>query len=167
MADEQILLTRIDNRLVHGQVGVTWTSTLGANLIIVADDLTAEDRLTQRLMSSVTKSSSVEIRFYHIDELTEALPHASADQKIFLVVRSPQDVLRLAENNTPLKSVNIGNMHYSRGKKPLNRKVYVDAEDTKALLKLLERGIELFIQDVPGAVREDIKEKTLREMEFE
>ena len=29
-----ILLTRIDNRLVHGQVGVTWTSSLGANLLV-------------------------------------------------------------------------------------------------------------------------------------
>lgn len=30
-----ILLTRIDNRLIHGQVGVTWTTTLGANLLLV------------------------------------------------------------------------------------------------------------------------------------
>ena len=42
-----ILLTRIDNRLVHGQVGVTWTKTLGANLIVVADDTAAEDRIQQ------------------------------------------------------------------------------------------------------------------------
>ena len=32
MTGPNILLTRIDNRLVHGQVGVTWTMTLGANL---------------------------------------------------------------------------------------------------------------------------------------
>ncbi|MDA6329317.1 PTS sugar transporter subunit IIB, partial [Escherichia coli] len=32
MTSPNILLTRIDNRLVHGQVGVTWTSTIGANL---------------------------------------------------------------------------------------------------------------------------------------
>ena len=32
MSSPNILLTRIDNRLVHGQVGVTWTSTIGANL---------------------------------------------------------------------------------------------------------------------------------------
>ena len=33
-----ILLVRIDNRLVHGQVGITWTTSLGANLIVVADE---------------------------------------------------------------------------------------------------------------------------------
>ena len=56
-----ILLTRIDNRLVHGQVGVTWTKTLGANLIVVADDTAAEDRIQQSLMS-VTAKSSVSLR---------------------------------------------------------------------------------------------------------
>lgn len=30
-----ILMTRIDNRLVHGQVGVAWTTALpGVNLIV-------------------------------------------------------------------------------------------------------------------------------------
>ena len=48
-----ILLTRIDNRLVHGQVGVTWTKTIGANLIVVADDTAAEDHIQQSLMLSL------------------------------------------------------------------------------------------------------------------
>lgn len=38
-----IVLTRIDNRLIHGQVGVTWTMSVGANLILVADDETADN----------------------------------------------------------------------------------------------------------------------------
>lgn len=58
-----ILLTRIDNRLVHGQVGVTWTKTIGANLLVVADDETAQDELTQRLMTVTAKSSGVEFVF--------------------------------------------------------------------------------------------------------
>ena len=45
-----ILMTRIDNRLVHGQVGVTWTNTLGANLVVVANDEAAADPVQQNLM---------------------------------------------------------------------------------------------------------------------
>jgi len=37
----KIELTRIDNRLVHGQVGMTWGSTLNIDTIVVVDDLTA------------------------------------------------------------------------------------------------------------------------------
>ena len=52
-----ILLTRIDNRLVHGQVGVTWTKTIGANLLLVANDETSQDKIQQQLMSVTAKSS--------------------------------------------------------------------------------------------------------------
>ncbi|GMA98670.1 PTS sugar transporter subunit IIB [Pelosinus sp. IPA-1] len=43
MKEPNISLTRIDNLLVHGQVGVTWTTALGANLIVVVDDLVAQE----------------------------------------------------------------------------------------------------------------------------
>ena len=46
MTSPNILLTRIDNRLVHGQVGVTWTSTIGANLLVVVDSLLSKKPLT-------------------------------------------------------------------------------------------------------------------------
>ena len=53
-----ILMTRIDNRLVHGQVGVAWTTALqGVNLIVVADDLAAAAPLQQSLMPATAKSS--------------------------------------------------------------------------------------------------------------
>ena len=54
-----IVLTRIDNRLVHGQVGVTWVKTIGANLLLVANDEAASDKLQQQLMSVTAKSSGV------------------------------------------------------------------------------------------------------------
>ena len=38
MAEPNIVLVRIDNRLIHGQVATQWTSTVGANLILVAND---------------------------------------------------------------------------------------------------------------------------------
>lgn len=44
MSEPNIVLTRIDNRLVHGQVGVVWTSSVGANLLLVANDETANDQ---------------------------------------------------------------------------------------------------------------------------
>ena len=50
MAEPNILLTRIDNRLVHGQVATQWNSTLGSNLILVANDDVASNTMRQNLM---------------------------------------------------------------------------------------------------------------------
>ena len=76
-----ILLTRIDNRLVHGQVGVTWTKTLGANLIVVADDTAAEDRIQQSLMSVTAKSSGVGIRFLRLKKRLPSLAGQHRNRK--------------------------------------------------------------------------------------
>ena len=45
-----IVLTRIDNRLVHGQVATQWCGSIGANLILVANDEVAGNTLRQGLM---------------------------------------------------------------------------------------------------------------------
>ena len=42
-----ILLTRIDNRMIHGQVATQWSSYLGANLLLVANDKVAADPMRQ------------------------------------------------------------------------------------------------------------------------
>ncbi|MGM0332612.1 PTS system IIB component [Enterococcus sp. AZ050] len=46
-----ILLTRIDNRLIHGQVATQWNGSLGANLILVANDAISEDTMRQQLLN--------------------------------------------------------------------------------------------------------------------
>lgn len=48
-----ILLTRIDNRLIHGQVATQWNGSLGANLILVANDAISEDTMRQQLLNMV------------------------------------------------------------------------------------------------------------------
>lgn len=154
MSTPNILLTRIDNRLIHGQVGVTWTTTLGANLIIVADDEVAEDDLQQQLMSVTANSSGADIRFFSVEKTIATIPKAGDWQKIFIVVRTPRSVRKLVEGGVPIQEVNIGNMHFENGKEPLSKKVYVDEQDKADLRYLKEKGIDVFIQDVPTSKKE-------------
>lgn len=158
MAEPNIILTRIDNRLVHGQVGLTWTMTIGANLILVADDEAAGDELQQQLMQVTAESSGVGIRFFTIQKTIETIHKASAKQKIFIVCRTPDSVRRLVEGGVVLKDVNVGNMHFDRGKRQLTKKVYVDDKDMDDLLAIQRAGVNIYIQDVPGDMKEQIKE---------
>ncbi|MBA1434131.1 PTS sugar transporter subunit IIB, partial [Bombilactobacillus bombi] len=45
-----ILKTRIDCRLLHGQVAVSWTSGIGANCILIANDKVVNDHLLKTTM---------------------------------------------------------------------------------------------------------------------
>ncbi|HEX4499559.1 MAG TPA: PTS galactosamine transporter subunit IIB [Scandinavium sp.] len=158
MNQPNILLTRIDNRLVHGQVGVTWTSTIGANLLIVVDDEVAKDELQQKLMGITAETYGFGIRFFSIAKTIDIISKAAPHQKIFLICRTPDTVRKLVEGNVPLKDVNVGNMHFSEGKKQISSKVYVDAKDLADLRFIQNKGINLFIQDVPGDTKESISD---------
>lgn len=157
MEGPNVLLTRIDNRLVHGQVGITWTKTLGANLIVVADDVAANDSVQQTLMSMTAKSSGVGIRFFTLDFTAEIIGNAAPEQKIFLIVRTPADARRLVELGVPIKELNVGNMHFSTGKRLVTKKVYVDDQDMEDLQYMAAQGVNVYCQDVPGDSIEKIQ----------
>lgn len=158
MASPNILLTRIDNRLVHGQVGVTWTSAIGANLLVVVDDDVAQDEIQQKLMGITAETYGFGIRFFSIEKTINIIGKAAPHQKIFLICRTPQTVRKLIEGGISLKDVNVGNMHFSEGKKQISSKVYVNEQDLQDLQFIKTNGVNIFIQDVPGDQKEQIPE---------
>ncbi len=143
-----ILWTRIDNRLIHGQVAVTWSNHVGANLIVVANDEVAKDPLQQSLMDMAVPG--LDTRYFTIQETIDKIGQASDEQKIALIVKTPQDVLKLVRGGVPILKVNIGNMHYAEGKEPLTNTVAVDEQDKEAFRNLHRLGILLEIRRVPS-----------------
>ena len=53
-----IVLTRIDNRLIHGQVATMWTASVGANLLLVANDEVSKDEFRQSLMDMAAPAAA-------------------------------------------------------------------------------------------------------------
>lgn len=150
-----ILLTRIDNRLIHGQVAVTWSNHLGANLILVANDKVANDPVQQSLMDMAVKDT-MQTRYFTIEKTINIIHKASASQKIFIVVKTPQDVLALVKGGVPIKKINIGNMHYEEGKEQIASTVSVNESDKEAFRELQKLGVELDIRRVPDEKGTDI-----------
>jgi PTS system N-acetylgalactosamine-specific IIB component len=150
-----ILLTRIDNRLIHGQVGVTWSSHLGANLVLVANDEVAEDDVRQNLMDMVLPET-VETRFFSLEKTINVIHKAADRQKIFIVVETPQDLLTLVKGGVPIKKANVGNMHYEEGKEQISSTVSVTEDDKKTFQELDKLGIELDLRGVPDEKGGDI-----------
>lgn len=154
----KIKLIRVDNRLVHGQVGMSWTSSLDIDTIVVIDDEKVTDIFSQKLMMSIAKAANVQLRFYSIDHFMQAFSQNESSQKLFVVVKTIQTVRALAEKGLSAQKINIGNIHYERGKIPFNKKVYLTKQDVDDLNYLNEKGYNIFYQDVPGTPIEKIEE---------
>ncbi|WP_392553282.1 PTS N-acetylgalactosamine transporter subunit IIB [Orbus wheelerorum] len=155
MATPNILMTRIDNRLVHGQVGVTWTSALGANLLLIANDVAATDLVQQSLMDMVI-ADGVQTRYFTLQKTIDIIAKAASHQKIFIICKTPQDVLCLVKGGVPITFVNIGNMHFTTGKKQIHKTVSVDDADIAAFNELIQLGVTCEVRRVPDETGEMI-----------
>ena len=155
MSTPNILMTRIDNRLVHGQVGVTWVNALGANLLLVANDSASQDPDQQNLMDMVV-AEGIQTRYFTLQKTIDIIGKAAERQKIFIVCKTPQDVLTLVKGGVPIKFVNVGNMHFSEGKKQIHKTVSVDESDIAAFKELEQLGVTCEIRRVPDEAGEKI-----------
>ncbi|MDD7306242.1 MAG: PTS N-acetylgalactosamine transporter subunit IIB [Peptoniphilaceae bacterium] len=150
-----IVLTRIDNRLLHGQVATQWTKVIGANLILVANDDVASNKMRQGLMD-MAAPNGVATRYWTLQKTIDTIHKAADRQHIFIICESPEDVLTLVEGGVPIKKVNIGNMHMAEGKRQVAGVVAVDDKDVEAFKKLRDLGVELEIRKVPTESKENI-----------
>lgn len=161
MTTPNIVMTRIDERLVHGQ-GQLWVKSLGVNTCIVVNDHAAGDAMAQSLMKTVI-SKDVAMRFYTVDKVIEIIHKANPSQSIFLIVKDCEDALKLVAGGVPIKKINIGNIHNSEGKEKVTRSIFLGEADKKALRTMIDTyHIEFDNQTTPsgsdGGVQIDIKQ---------
>ncbi|STN20703.1 PTS system N-acetylgalactosamine-specific transporter subunit IIB [Escherichia fergusonii] len=116
-----IVLSRIDERLIHGQVGVQWVGFAGANLVLVANDEVAEDPVQQNLMEMVL-AEGIAVRFWTLQKVIDNIHRAADRQKILLVCKTPADFLTLVKGGVPVNRINVGNMHYANGKQQIAKR---------------------------------------------
>ena len=64
----------------------------------------------------------------------------------------------ILEAGIELKRVNVGNMHYEKGRVAFNRKVYLTQLDIEDINYMISQGTEVFYQDVPGSAVEKFSE---------
>lgn len=144
-----IVLTRVDGRLIHGQVAVAWTRNVNAEKIIVIDDETADDEM-QSMLVELAAPSGAETEIYNLANGIEALKNGGGEkQNTMLIIKKPDTVLALIERGIQINSVNIGGMYYEKDKVKIDKALFVDKKDQDTFKKLQSKGVELFYQVAP------------------
>lgn len=142
-------LLRIDDRLLHGQIGRYWSKEVGADIIVVANDEVHDKKDQQKLMDLVTPIGS-KTYFLSVDQTATELPDLEDDKEALILVENPRDALRLIENGIVIDSINVGNMRNTGSKKQVNDTVYVDEKDIEHFTKLKEADKDLDLRSNPS-----------------
>lgn len=154
-----IVLARIDERLIHGQIRLQWGKHSGANTIIVAnDEIAALEPLQAPFRASA--GSDFAVLFRTIDQTIANLPKAGEERKILILCKNPTDFARIVQGGIELPEINIGNMHFHEGRLAVNKYVNVNKQDMDAFEILRKHGSVSTIQHMPESEKECIFEMT-------
>lgn len=158
-----IKLLRVDYRLVHGQVAISWSGHLGADCILVANDEVAKDEMRQTILR-MSKPQRMKLVIKSIDDSIQAIKSGVTDKyKLFIVVNNIQDVERLVAGLPELTYVNLGVLPATKNSKQLSSAIYVTSEDVDSLKRLLDKGVKMEIQQVPTETAIMVTKKLLDE----
>ncbi len=145
----KLVLLRIDDRLIHGQVAVGWSRTLSAERVVVVNDAVAKDS-TQKFLLQMAAPSGISVTFFSVRDAVQAIQEDKfGNGRLIVLARSPIDILALIEGGLQVEKVNIGNVRYAEGKKKLTKEVSADEEELVAMTKMKEMGIRLEAQWLP------------------
>ena len=160
-----LLLARIDDRLIHGQVTVGWATHLKPDRILLANnEIAADEWQCQVYASSV--SPEVQVSILSLAETAAFLKSpARQDEKTILLTGSVSEMAGLSGIGVALDQVNVGGLHFGPGKKEMLPFVYLGRLDFLPLRQLLDKGIRLSAQQVPGGLEHNIELSDLDEME--
>lgn len=149
-----ILLLRVDERLIHGQVVVGWGAELHPDRIIVVDDEIAASEWEQDLYR-LGLGEGMSALFTTVEGATGQLDTWQGDaSRSLLLTRDIDTMLRLSRGGRLRgQEVNIGGIHYVPGREEVLPYVYLDGAQREALSSLIGEGVSASARDLPGGRR--------------
>ncbi len=146
----QIVLARIDNRLIHGQVLESWVPSLKANCIVVANDEVAH-AVMQKILMEAAVPRGIQVIVDTVDAVSELLcSDELGDARVLLLFATAHDARRAVESGLVLKKLNLGNMHAGSGKLQCSCTIFLDPDDVVDLEKIQACGVSVTSQCVPS-----------------
>jgi PTS system mannose-specific IIB component/fructoselysine and glucoselysine-specific PTS system IIB component len=154
-----IVLFRVDERLIHGQVVVGWGTQLRPDRIVVVDDALARSDWEQELYT-LGLPDELTSDFETVAQAREHLPDwRAAAARIFVLTRDVASMRRLAQGGCLRgDEVNIGGLHHADGRRAVLPYVFLSDDEVHELAALSEEGAIVSARDLPNARRVELQQ---------
>ncbi|MDN6751442.1 MAG: PTS sugar transporter subunit IIB [Staphylococcus equorum] len=143
-----IVLARVDDRLIHGQVMTAWLQYTGGNHIVIVDDNTASDEFTKEIMAMAVPEG-IGLDVFSKGEAIDGISRLDENKKIIILTKTPEVFLYLIENDITIEKIIIGGMGANKNRKKLYKNIATTEDEKEDIKKLVTKGIDVQIQVVP------------------
>jgi len=152
-----IVLIRVDDRLIHGQVMTGWIKVTQANRILIIDDLTARNPFMKNVLEMVAPTS-VRLDVCTIDQAqSELMKDSSAGERVLILVKSPLTLRTFVERGEITREIIVGGIGMGPGRSSFYKNISVSTEELEALKYFVSRGVKVFMQVVPDDRKVDVE----------
>ena len=141
---------RVDHRLLHGQVALSWFGTTNANCILIPNDDVPNDAIRKATLK-MARPTGAKLVIMSVEKAADQINAGAANKwDMLVVVESIHDAYRFISklNNKPRK-LNLGGTKKTDSTKSLSAAVNVTEQDEKELKRLSDLGVKVYIQQVP------------------
>jgi len=149
---------RVDYRLLHGQVAVSWTSALGADCLLLVSNTVKNDPLRLETLK-LAKPAGTKVVVKNEQEAVEALKSGVTDKYKLFIICEDVKIARTILEATQVKSLNVGNTPFREGTTQYGKSANLTKEEEQEIKEMLDEGIDVYIQMVPA--EKSIKCKSL------
>jgi len=157
----KIVLTRLDYRLLHGQVVFSWVSNVGAERIIVVDDDAATDDVKKGALR-LAKPAGVRLNVFTVDRALKKMAKLNTlGEKVMFVFGTTSELRRFYESYK-LGDVDLGATANHDGAEMIGGKgssVFLDAAQKADVNALLDMGVKVYVQQTPALPRTDVTKR--------
>jgi mannose/fructose/N-acetylgalactosamine-specific phosphotransferase system component IIB len=145
-----LLLARIDDRLIHGQVAYGWGRSLQPSLYLVVSDALRADALRAEVCLCGVPDDARGRVVSVAEALTPAVLAEIESERTLLLMSGTEDAVRLLEGGFPLTELNVGGLHHAPGKREVLPYVFLDETDRGRLRAVAARGVRVAARDLPS-----------------
>lgn len=153
----ELSFTRVDFRLIHGQVITKWIRLCNANTIVIIDDALYHDPF---LLSIYTMAAppGFKVDVYSVETaIAKWKNHNFSNGKVFLLFKDISTLHRTILQGLPIKRVQIGGVEFSAKRTNVFGTISLDNHDASMLHELAKKDIEIYFQSVPDEASESLQ----------
>ena len=144
---ENLVLTRIDDRLIHGQVMTAWIKQKNAVQVVVADDEVAEDDFMINVLEMAVPDE-IAIGIFNRDDAVEFMKQG-LEAPTILLVKGPEILNYMVDKGIEIDEIDVGGMGAKEGRSVLYKNISTNPEENKNFLDLIQKGVNVFVQVMP------------------
>lgn len=143
-----IVLCRVDSRLIHGQVMTKWIQQSQANRIVIISDSVSKDLFLLDIYK-MSAPPGIEIDCYSEEDAVAKWKNDEIKGKVLLLFPDLKTVHNVTKLGIEVKKIQVGGLGGGPNRKVIYQNITLDDYDVSVLNELSEKSVEIIFQTIP------------------